>query len=564
MSQTTQKSFSIVVASSEAKMANEIVIQWNSSPTPVSGYNVYRGTLPGNEGSTPYNVGLVTVAPNMVLSSVAPLSGGAPYTVTSVATSTGGTALYTGTFANGAANALAGKNFTITGFTNAVNNGTFLCTGSTILTIILVNTSATAETATAFASQVVASGSAVYIGNVPGGASSGFAGFTFVISGYSNAANNGKFNCVASTATSLTLLNANSIAETHNAIASQVPQFTDIAVFPGKVYSYEVTAVAGGIESADSIGILSAAVPFGFTPIAPELGTLDGFVILAATAVTNTGATTASGDVGVYPGTSITGFGAPAAISGVFHLGDFVAAAAQGAAQQLYNTLQTMTVTTPIVADLGGQTLVPGVYNSGSSIGVTGTLTLDGGGNPNAVWIFQAGSSLTFAANTVLINGAQAANVFWVVGSSASIAANNIFAGTIVAQASITVQTGAQIAGRLLALGGAITLIDDTIILFNAVPFAGTWLPLTNYGFGLAIFDCGTDTFQRVLVAGISSSTRPNFSAIPGAQTTDGSVVWEALSPASVILQTQLPPSPPNVPPSAPAAPTGLIISLEN
>jgi hypothetical protein len=342
-------------------------------------------------------------------------------------------------------------------------------------------------------------------------------------------------------------------------------QYTDLGVYPGKVYSYEITSVVGGIESADSIGVLSASVPFGPTPATPFMGGLDGFVVLGATAVTNTGTTNASGDVGVYPGTSLTGFGPPSAISGVFHIADFVAAAGQAAAQAMYNSL--VAANTPakvaIVADLGGTTLLPGIYNSASSIGLTGDLILDAQGNPNAAWIFQAGSSLTVAGNVLLVNGAQASNVFWQVGSSASIAANNQFAGIIIAQASITVAAGANISGRLFALAGAITLSSDNVTFFMQVPFAGVWVPSTSYGLGVSIFDCASDSFQQVVTAGTSGATKPTYSGTPLALTNDGSVVWGTVSLENAFIVLATPLSPPNTPPSPPAAPTGLFIALE-
>lgn len=463
-------------------MANEIVLQWNPSPTPVQGYNVYRGTLPGNESAVPLNPTLVTVL--------------SPQSMSSVAASVGGSAVYTGTFPGGAANAYAGLSFTITGYANASNNGTFPVT--------------------------------------------------------------------ASTTTTVTVLNPSAVAESHASLANQMPQYADTGVFPGQVYSYEITAVSNGVESTDSIGILSTPAPFGPTPLAPFFIGLDNFIVLAATAITNTGATDATGDVGVYPGTSITGFGPPAAINGVFHAADFVAATGQGAAQMLYNALALMTPTAPIVADLGGTTLPPGVYNSASSIGLTGALTLDGQGNPNAAWIFQAGSSLTVAGDVLLVNGANADNVFWQVGSSASIAADNVFRGTIVAQASISVAAGATVEGRLLALSGAITLSDNSIYLTNSVPFAGLWAPNTAYSLGEAIFDPNTGTFQQVAQAGTSGASRPTFSATPGAQVVDNNIIWSAVSIAGVILLLPLLPSPPNVAPSAPAAPTGLRIAFED
>ena len=343
-------------------------------------------------------------------------------------------------------------------------------------------------------------------------------------------------------------------------------QYTDLGVYPGKVYSYEITSVVGGIESADSIGVLSASIPFGPTPASPYQGGLDGFVVLAATAVTNVGTTNASGDVGVYPGTSITGFGPPSAISGIFHVADFVAAAGQSAAQSMYNALVAMNTPAKvaIVADLGGTTLLPGIYNSASSIGLTGDLILDAQGNPNAVWVFQAGSAVTVAGNVILVNGAQASNVFWQVGSSMSIAADNLFCGVVIAQASITVAAGAQISGRLFALAGAITLSGDNITFFLQVPFSGAWSASTSYTLGVSIFDCATNSFQQVVTAGTSGATRPTFSGTPQALTTDGSISWEAVTLENAFIVLATPLSPPNVPPAPPAAPTGLFIALEN
>jgi hypothetical protein len=120
---------------------------------------------------------------------------------------------------------------------------------------------------------------------------------------------------------------------------------------------------------------------------------------------------------------------------------------------------------TTVSGDLGGTTLVAGVYHSASSMGLTGTVTLNGGGNPDTVWIFQAGSTLTTASSSTvaLENGAQACNVFWQVGSSATLGTTTNFAGTIIATTSITLDTGATVNGRVLALGGAVTMDDNTI-----------------------------------------------------------------------------------------------------
>jgi hypothetical protein len=120
---------------------------------------------------------------------------------------------------------------------------------------------------------------------------------------------------------------------------------------------------------------------------------------------------------------------------------------------------------TPIVTDLGGQTLTPGVYNSASSIGLTGVLTLDGRGNSDSVFVFQAGSTLTTAtaSEVKLINGAKSCNVFWQVGSSATLGTYSIIRGNVLALASITVTTGVTVDGRALARDAAVTLDTDTI-----------------------------------------------------------------------------------------------------
>jgi LPXTG-motif cell wall-anchored protein len=130
-----------------------------------------------------------------------------------------------------------------------------------------------------------------------------------------------------------------------------------------------------------------------------------------------------------------------------------------------YDDAAGRTPATTVSADLGGQTLVPGVYNSAAALALTGTLTLDGQNDPDAVFIFQAGSTLTTASssNVALINGAQACHVFWQVGSSATLGTNSNFTGHVLALTSITATTGATINGQLLARNGAVTLDTNTI-----------------------------------------------------------------------------------------------------
>jgi hypothetical protein len=144
---------------------------------------------------------------------------------------------------------------------------------------------------------------------------------------------------------------------------------------------------------------------------------------------------------------------------------------AQGDLTTAFNNAAGAAGGTVLTADIGGQTLPPGVYRTTSaqpSLGITGNLTLDGQGNPNAVWIFQIVSTVTTAAGNsqvILIGGAQSRYVFWQVGSSATLGTNTVFTGTIMAQASITLTTGATLNGRALARTGAVTLDTNTVVV---------------------------------------------------------------------------------------------------
>ncbi|HEV3316682.1 MAG TPA: ice-binding family protein [Candidatus Angelobacter sp.] len=202
-------------------------------------------------------------------------------------------------------------------------------------------------------------------------------------------------------------------------------------------------------------------------PIA--LGTACSFGILGATpSVTNVGPTNVTGDVGIWPAASIVGF-PPGTLTGVKHAGDAVAMTAQGDLTTAYNNAAAAAGGAVLPADAGGLTLPAGVYKTTSaqpSLGITGNLTLDGGGNPNAVWIFQIVSTVTTAAGNsqiILINSANSHNVFWQVGSSATLGTNTTFAGTIMAQASITLTTGATLNGRALARTGTVTLDSNPV-----------------------------------------------------------------------------------------------------
>ena len=198
----------------------------------------------------------------------------------------------------------------------------------------------------------------------------------------------------------------------------------------------------------------------------PLFGLADNFTILAGSTVANTGNTTVTGDIGLSPGTSVVGF-PPGTVNGTMHVANTTAAQAKLDLTTAYNDAAGRTPFTTVTGDtLGGLTPTPGVYHGGA-LSLTGNLTL--AGDANAVWIFQAGSTLDTAAGSqvILSGGAKAANVYWKVGSSATLGANSIFKGNILAYASITLYGGAALEGRALAQTAAVTLNDNNIIKPN-------------------------------------------------------------------------------------------------
>jgi hypothetical protein len=214
-----------------------------------------------------------------------------------------------------------------------------------------------------------------------------------------------------------------------------------------------------------TVGALIVAAPGASAAQAPVgLGTADSFAVLSGTTVTNTGPTFISGDLGVSPGTAITGF-PPGLDSGTIHATDAVAGQAQSDLTTAYNDAAGRTPSASTSGDLSGQTLTPGVYKATSSLGLTGTVTLDAQGDPQAVFIFQIGSTLITGShsNVALIRDAQACNVFWQVGSSATLGTDTTFRGSILALTSITLDTGASIRGRALARNGAVTMDDNVV-----------------------------------------------------------------------------------------------------
>ena len=226
-------------------------------------------------------------------------------------------------------------------------------------------------------------------------------------------------------------------------------------------------------SNADALKSRSHSSPPPPSSSVPSLGSASQFAVLAASTVTCASGSAITGDVGVSPGTAITGFNPDCTISGAIHAGDGVAAQAHNDLLTAYNGLAGVACLHNLTnQDLGGKTLAPGVYCFDSSVGLTGQLTLDGGGDPNAVWIFQIASTLTAASNSavVMAGSGKPCNVFWQVGSSATIGTNSAFQGNLVAFASVTLVSGTSLVGRALALNAAVTLDHNNITLGNCSP----------------------------------------------------------------------------------------------
>src|ERR1700737_4472717 len=259
---------------------------------------------------------------------------------------------------------------------------------------------------------------------------------------------------------------------------------------------------AGVRGAMAALGLMGAALTSPSHAQAPPLGTAGSFAVLAGTTVTNTNTpTTITGNVGVSPGSAVTGVLPGIVVGATIHAGDAVALQAQSDDTIAYLNLAGRPVTHTLTGqDLGGKTLTAGVYGYTSSAQLTGTLTLDGQGNPNSVFIIKIASGLTTASNSRinLINGAQGGNVFFQVGASGTLGTTTSFIGDILALTSITLNTNASIiCGAALARHGQVALDNNTITICQTVAAsASSVLPSSATGNQRAVAN-SIDTFVR-------------------------------------------------------------------
>jgi Ice-binding-like len=267
---------------------------------------------------------------------------------------------------------------------------------------------------------------------------------------------------------------------------------------------------------------LLVAIPIAANAAPVGLATAQPFVVLGGAGVTNTGPSVLNGALGVTPGTSLSGFGAPAVVNGATHDNDAVAAQAQADLTTAYNVAAEQ----PIApgndltgVDLGGLTLSPGAYGYSTSAQLTGQLTLDAHGDPNAQFVFVIGSTLTTASasSVILTNGASPCNVFWKIGSSATFGSGTAFEGNVMALTSISLNSGVTVLGRALARNGEVTLINDVLTL----PGCATETSTTPTGSGTTT-SAGTTT-STVANGGAGGKKKPKGkSTKPSAAKTGG------------------------------------------
>ena len=250
-------------------------------------------------------------------------------------------------------------------------------------------------------------------------------------------------------------------------------------------------------------GVLTGPVPAEATANTVDLGTLTDFSTFAGTSVDNSGSSVLSGNVGVSPGTTVTGF-PPGTVTGAIHTANAAAARAQTDLSAAYADAAGRAPTRSIAGDLAGQTLTAGVYHASAALTVSTTLTLDGQGDPHAVFIFQVNAALnTAAASRIkLTNGAQASQVFWQVFGAATLGASSSFVGTLLCREAVTVGASAGIIGRVASVNGPVTLSSNPINPHGPVQLG-------------AAFDFSVLAATEVLSTG-SSTINANIGVSPG------------------------------------------------
>ncbi len=267
------------------------------------------------------------------------------------------------------------------------------------------------------------------------------------------------------------LVGSSATLGTYSILRGTILALASITVTTGAIVDGRTLARNAAVTlDSNTITVPTGVTPPPVTPPPVPLRTAASFAILASSTITNTGPTTVTGDLGLSPGTAVTGF-PPGLVIGTQHLADAVALQAKTDLATAYDEVTRLPITATVPVELGGTVRTPGVYDSpAGTFGITGSVTLDAQGDPDAVFIFQAASTLiTASASSVdLINGARSSNVFWLVGSSATLGTYSILRGTILALASITVTTGAVVDGRTLARNAAVTLDSNTITVPRA------------------------------------------------------------------------------------------------
>ncbi len=294
-------------------------------------------------------------------------------------------------------------------------------------------------------------------------------------------------------------------------------------------YRFSISIVVSGLLILCLPGNAYAAQP----PVG--LGTATSFSVLAGTTVTNVGPSVISGDLDLSPGSDVAGFPPGLVINGTQHVTNALALQAQNDLTTAFNDAAGRTPAVDQTGqDLGGQTLVAGVYKSAEAMSLTGTVTLDAQGDPNAVFIFQAGSTLlTASSSTVaLVGAAQACNVFWQVGSSATLGTATTFVGSIMALTSATLQTGATVEGRVLARNGQVSL--DTNVITRPLCDTTTPPPVLDDreevtagggGGGSTQETLGSDSFANPSAGGGSGAGNGSGNGAGGSNGSDGPVI---------------------------------------